>query len=178
MRKEECFYVGKISKKFSFKGEVILYIDADEPEQYIEMESFFIAFGNDLVPFFIEKSRFQKGKNLRLKLEDINTEEEADTIVGMEVFLPLDLLPTLAEDKFYYHEIMGFLVVDQNIGPIGSIMGVNDSTSQVLLEIKNEDGKDILIPLVDDFIVLLDKEKKEFHVNTPEGLIDLYLNED
>jgi 16S rRNA processing protein RimM len=178
MRKEDCFYVGKISKKFSFKGEVILYIDADDPQEYTEMESFFIAFGNDLVPFFIQKSRLQKGSNLRLKLEDIDSEEDADGIVGLEVFLPLDLLPTLAEDKFYYHEIIGFDVLDQNLGNVGKIVSVNDTTSQVLLEILNNSGKEILIPLVDDFIISVKKEEKVFQVNTPEGLIDLYLNED
>ena len=174
MTKEECFYLGRIVSKFSFKGEVLIKLDTDEPETYLEMESVFVEYGKNLVPFFIEKSSLQKSNLLRVKFEDVDTEEDAEDLIKSDLYLPLDLLPELDEDQFYYHEIIGFKVQDLNYGEVGILTGVNDTTSQALFEIE-KDGKQILIPMNDQFLHKVDKKNKIIWVKTPEGLIDLYL---
>ena len=108
MRKEDCFYLGKIAKKFSFKGEVLAYLDTDEPELYQNLESVFVEINKSLVPFFIESSSLHKEKFLRVRFEDIQTEEEADEIMGSEIYLPLSMLPKLEGTQFYYHEVIEF----------------------------------------------------------------------
>lgn len=174
MRKEDCFYLGSIVKKHSFKGEVVIKLDTDEPELYRNMESVFVDLGGNLVPFFIEKSSLSKGTMLRVKFDDVNSEAAADTIVKSGIYLPLDLLPKLEGTKFYYHEVIGFTVVDVNHGVVGVVVHINDAAAQPLFEIERE-GKEIFIPLIDDFIKKVDRKQKEIHVETPEGLIDLYL---
>lgn len=174
MQKEECFYLGKIVRKYSFKGEVLIKLDTDEPELYTEMESVFVDYNNNLIPFFIEKSGLHKSTLLRVQFEDVNSEEKADEIIGLEVYLPLDFLPELDDDQFYYHEIIGFTAEDITFGKIGIVKSVNDSAAQALFEIER-DGKQILIPVNDDFIKKVDKKNKILLLNTPEGLIDLYL---
>jgi 16S rRNA processing protein RimM len=174
MTKEECFYLGKIVAKFSFKGEVLIKLDTDEPETYTEMESVFVEYNENLVPFFIERSYLHKSTLLRAKFEDIETEEDAEDMIGAELYLPLSMLPELPEDKFYFHEIIGFDVIDAVHGNIGKIVSINDSTAQALFEI-DKDGKQILIPMNDEFIEKVDKKNKVVKVKTPEGLVDLYL---
>ena len=93
-------------------------------------------------------------------------------MIGKSVYLPLDQLPKLDDDQFYFHEIIGFKVIDSVQGPIGIITGVNDTSSQVLLEVEHND-KQILIPLVDELIQQLDKQKKQIYLSIPEGLLDL-----
>ena len=118
----------------------------------------------------------QKGNQLRLKIEDVNNEAEADEILGGEIYLPLKFLPKLTGNKFYFHEIIGYNIEDVNHGAIGIITAINDRTSQPLFEI-NANGIDVFIPMIDDFIVKVDREQKTILVKTPEGLIDLYLNQ-
>ena len=174
MTKEECFYLGRIVSKFSFKGEVLIKLDTDEPESYLEMESVFVEYDNNLVPFFIERSSLQKSNLLRVKFEEVDSEEDAEDLMKCDLYLPLNLLPELSEDQFYFHEIIGFSVEDAIYGTVGTLTGINDTTSQALFEIEKE-GKQVLIPMNDQFLEKVDKKNKVIYVKTPEGLIDLYL---
>ena len=175
MELKDCFYLGKITKKYSFKGELIISLDTDEPEIYKNLKSVFININGRLIPYFIEKSKSQKKATLRVKFEDINSEEEALSIINKEVYLPLENLPELKGKKFYYHEIIGYNVVDTNHGNIGLIIKVEDKTSQSIFIIKNN-GKEILIPVNDNIIQLINRKNKTIHITAPNGLIDLYLN--
>ncbi len=175
MRKEDCFYLGKIVSKYSFRGEVLVKIDTDEPELYDNMESVFIALRNNLVPFFITKCRLHKSLLLRIDFEEVNSEDDADKIMGSELYLPLSFLPELEGNKFYFHEVIGFTVIDDVHGDIGVIQSVNDTTSQALFEILKED-KQVLIPINDNIITKVNRKNKTIHVTTPEGLVNLYLS--
>ncbi len=166
MRKEDCFYLGKIAKKFSYKGEVLIYLDTDEPELYENMESVFVELNKHLVPFFIVTSSIHKGDFLRTRFEDIDSEEDADKIMGAAVYLPLSELPKLEGDKFYFHEVIGFDAEDERLGNIGKIVSINDSSAQPLFEILKGEIE-ILIPMIDDFIVKIDRENKKVVLNTP-----------
>jgi len=174
MQKENCFYLGKIVRKYSFKGELLVKLDTDEPELFTEMESVFVEQRKKLIPFFIEESSLHKSELLRIRFEDVNTEEEADALIGAHLYLPLEFLPKLTGNKFYYHEIIGYTAEDEAFGEIGVITGVNDSTSQALFEIDRE-GIQILVPIIDHFIKKVDRENKTMYLTVPEGLIEMYL---
>ena len=174
MRKEDCFYLGKIAKKFSFKGEVLIYLDTDEPELYENMESVFVEFNKNLVPFFIENSSLHKNDFLRGRFEDVDSEEEADKLIGLEVYLPLSMLPKLEGNKFYFHEVIGFEIEDKRLGVFGKIISINDSSAQPLFEVVNG-SVEILVPMIDQFLVKIDRENKKVIMDLPEGLVEMYL---
>ena len=174
MHKKDCFYLGTIVKKFSFKGELLAKLDTDEPELYEDLDAVFVDLRGTLVPFFIESSQLHKSDLLRIKFEDINTEADADTLIKTELYLPLAALPKLSGNKFYFHEVIGFQIVDENFGPVGTIVSINDTTAQALFEIEHN-GKEILIPINDEIITKVDREQKTITVKAPDGLIELYL---
>ena len=124
MKKEDCFYLGKIVKKYSFKGEIIAKLDTDQPDIYENLDALFIDVSNRLIPYFVEKSQLHKSNLLRLKLEDVSSESDADALLKKDLYLPLALLPKLEGNTFYFHEIIGFQVIDENFGPVGHITGV------------------------------------------------------
>jgi len=174
MQKEDCFYLGKIVKRYSFKGELLAKLDTDDPKKYTKMESVFVEKNNKLIPFFIVRGSLHKSTLLRVKFEGVDNDEDTEPLIGLKLYLPLDLLPELEEDKFYYHEIIGFSVEDVSFGSVGKISGVNDSAPQALFEI-DRNGTEILVPLIDRFIKKVDKENKVILLDVPEGLIEIYL---
>lgn len=173
MLKEDCYYLGKITKLHGFKGNLILHLETDEPELYETLESVFVEKNGMLVPFFFEFAQPHSNGKLLVKFEDV-TAEEAEKLVNRDLYLPLDTLPELDGTDFYYHEIIGFTIYDQTNTEVGQITGINDTTAQALFEIEN-DGKEILIPIVDDWILDLDRKNKAILVQIPDGLIELYL---
>lgn len=172
MRKEECFYLGKITKKFSFKGEVLAYLDTDEPHRYQNMESVFVEQSKTLIPFFIQKSSIHKNTHLRIKFEEVDSEAQADALLGCDLYLPLSKLPKLSGKKFYFHEIVDFALVDKNQGVVGRILGVNDTAAQLFFEIERQ-SQTYLIPILDAFIQKIDRSEKQFHVDLPKGVLDV-----
>ena len=174
MRKEDCFYLGKIAKKFSFKGEVLIYLDTDQPELYDNLESVFVELNKNLVPFFIENSSPHKNDFLRVRFEEVNSEEDADAILNKEVYLPLSTLPKLSGNKFYFHEVIGFEIEDQRLGVFGKIQSINDTTAQPLFEVLNG-NIEILVPMIDHFLVKIDRDNKKVIMNLPVGLVEMYL---
>ena len=173
MLKEDCFLVGWIVRKHGFKGDVIIKLDTDVPEQYEDMESIFLAQGEDLVPYFFERSSFTNKGFMKVHFEGVDTEADADRIMKSELFLPLDFLPELDDDAYYFHEIVGYDVVDAKHGNIGDVKLVDDSNAQTMLIVDNN-GTEIMIPM-DAMVKKVDKENKTVEIETPDGLLDLYL---
>ena len=108
------------------------------------------------------------------KFEDIIDEESATELINKEIFLPIDELPKLSGKKFYYHEVIGYMIHDITSGEIGLIEYINDQTSQHLFVV-NKNGKEILIPINDDFILNLDRKNKIINLKLPDGLLKIYI---
>lgn len=176
MRKEDCFFLGHISKKHGYKGTVRVHLDTDRPEAYSNLESVFVERNGQLVPFFIEQCQLVKNGGLLIDFEDVDSEQKAASLIGSGLYLPLSFLPALDGTDFYYHEVEGFMVVSEQGETIGAIQKVIDQTAQLLFEV-NYKGNDILLPAIDEFILKVDRANKEIHLKLPEGLLDLYNDE-
>jgi 16S rRNA processing protein RimM len=173
MEKESCFYLGTIVAKYSFKGELLVKTDSDNINSYTTLKNIFIEIENRLVPYFLQKCLVHKSSLLRIKLDDISDDKTSSGLLKRKIYLPLKFLPSLKGNKFYYHEVIGFDIIDKEIGKVGAIVRINDQTSQHLFEIENK-KKRIFIPIHDDLLDKIDRKNKIIYVNLPDGLVDLF----
>lgn len=171
---EGYYFLGRILKPFAAKGALMINLEVDDPEEYLELESVFVLMNGQLIPFFIENLELKHNNRAVIQIEDVDSIDQASILVGCELYLPVSMLKPLTGNRFYYHEVRGFEVYDNEKGFIGVITEVLEYPHQAVLSI-NFRNKEILIPITDEIIVNVDREKKHLYTDAPEGLIDLYL---
>jgi 16S rRNA processing protein RimM len=167
------FYLGKVTKPFGYKGDLVIYIDADNPQDYKKLESVLIETEGELIPFFIDRFEFKSANNVIVHFKDMGP-DESHQLVNNNLYLPLSALPVLTGNKFYFHEVIGFTVIDQERGDIGTIQSFLEFPTQSIMCI-DFGGKEILIPVIDQFIKEVSRTEKKMMIVAPEGLIDLYI---
>jgi 16S rRNA processing protein RimM len=173
---EGFFYLGVITKLHGRKGSLLVYLDTDEPEKYNELEALFVQNADgELLPYMIEHIEYQYRTQSHsiVKFRDMDA-DAAQSLVKSEVYLPLSMLPPLTGNNFYYHEVIGFKVVDKEKGNIGVIADFMELRKQPIMQI-DYNGTEILIPAIDHIFINVDREQKTIFIDAPEGLIDIYL---
>jgi 16S rRNA processing protein RimM len=173
MTHEDCFYLGKITRLHGYKGAMVLYIDADDPTRYYTVNAVYVELNGQLIPHFIQRAD-PKANQVIVTFEGVDGEEAAQRYVNKAIYLPISTLPKLSGKQFYYHEVIGFTITDLNFGVVGQVKAITDHPTNPLFMVDHQ-GKEVLIPMNDDCLVEINRDKGIIVVDTPEGLIDLYL---
>ncbi|MCR5445028.1 MAG: ribosome maturation factor RimM [Bacteroidales bacterium] len=174
MTTDQCYCLGRVSKPWGVKGQMVLFLDVDTPEDYLELDSAFVEIKGQLVPHFFHVDQMN-GNRAVVTFEEL-TPEQAHALAGHELYLPLDLLPKLDGNRFYFHEVVGFHVVDSVHGDIGTIAQVVEYPAQPLFRVM-KNGSEILIPVIDQVIDRVDRVLKTIFITAPNGLIELYMGD-
>ena len=172
---KDSIYIGQIAKLHGYKGGVSLFLDVTHPEEYMEMESFFVEIDGILTPFFVESFKLKNKGFAAVKFQGVDSEQEARSLLKKKVFIPESELKELDGSNFYDHEVIGYEVEDVVKGEIGKVTAIADLKQNPLLVIEFKD-KEILLPIFEGLIVNVDRKLKRLKVKAPDGLIDLYLN--
>ena len=172
MKKEDCFYLGYISKTQGFKGGLLAFLDVDDHRDYANLESVLVDLNGVLTPFFIETLQLKDKNFIYLKLEDVDDKDAAVVLSNKDLYLPLTELPDLGEDHYYLHELTGMRVIDEHKGELGMVDNVLDYATNPLIQVV-KGSREVLIPLNDNFIVRVDKVARAIRVNLPEGLLEI-----
>ncbi|MFD2721507.1 ribosome maturation factor RimM [Hymenobacter monticola] len=177
MTLDETYQLGYILKTHGLRGHVAAHFDVDDVADYLKLKTVYLALPAapaKLVEHKVEKVQSQSGNKVLLKLRGIDRIEEAEPLRGSQLYLPLTELPALEDDQFYFHDVVGFTVVDSTLGELGTVENFYELPQQDMLAMRYQ-GQEVLIPVVDELVSHADHEKKQVHVNLPEGLLDVYL---
>jgi 16S rRNA processing protein RimM len=171
MNKETCYKIGFIMKPHGLKGQVTIALDDEAPEDFAAIETVFVEVSERLLPYFIQDISL-KGNKAFLKLEDVDTAEEAHQISKSSLYLPKTSRPKSGRGEFYDDEVIGFEVSDTGAGTLGKITEVIQAGPNKLLAI-DWGGKEVLIPLNSPFIDSINKSKRKITVTLPDGFLEI-----
>jgi 16S rRNA processing protein RimM len=166
----DYFKAGYISKAHGLKGAVTLVLEQGAEDFLNNNQPLFLQINNSIIPYFIEDLQLQADKAL-VKLEDVNTAEDAQKLKGILVYLPKSVRPKSGRGEFYYDEIINFTVVTET-ETLGQVIRVeNEQVYPLLIVLSGE--KEIVIPVNAPFIQSVNKTLKKITVQLPDGLLDL-----
>ncbi|MDR1757232.1 MAG: ribosome maturation factor RimM [Culturomica sp.] len=173
IRQEECIVVGKVQKTHNLYGEVVIASDTDLLEKYADKPVFLLLEGAP-VPFFIS----EEGLSMRnhhsylVKFDLVDSQEEAEQLLGADVLvLGTDSDNVPAEPDIF--DLVGFAVTDERSGAEGVVADVADYSGNIVFTLVIF-GKEILLPLADDYLKQIDREEKKLVVFIPAEIADLY----
>ena len=169
IREEEVYLVGKINKPHGTKGELQFTITDDAFMVEEELEFIFCMLDGILVPFYVEEYRFRSDTTMLLKLEGIDSEDQARKLTGIDVYAKLVEHIPASDEELSWHFFRGCTVEDIKVGQLGRITHVDNSTLNTLFIIETAD-KELMIPAQESFIVSIDREKRHLVMDLPEGL--------
>jgi len=171
MTQSDCYKIGYIIKPHGLKGQVTIALEPDAPADFESINSLFIETGEKLLPYFIENISV-KGNRAFLKLEEVDTPEQAKQISRSGIFLPLETRPKSGRGEFYDDEVIGFEVVDSQVGSIGKVAEVVRTAGNRILSVV-QDEREVLIPLNAPFIDSVNKGKRRISITLPEGYLEI-----
>ncbi|MEF2143884.1 MAG: ribosome maturation factor RimM [Desulfovibrionaceae bacterium] len=167
--------VGRVVKPHGIRGELCVESYADSPSLFPQLESVLLGSGSKKpTRFGVASVRPHQGRML-LTLEGVADRTRAESLRGLDVFVPESTLPELDEDEFYLHDLLGLDVLQEDGTCLGVLEHFIEAGGQLTWAILHESGREILLPGVPEFILDVDIDAGKVVVAPPEGLVDLYL---
>lgn len=173
IKEKDMVEVGKILKPHGVKGEMTFLFNQIAFNED-DCKFFFFFLDGLYVPFFIEELRVTSNEAAIIKIEGINTIEEAIIYNNTLIFLPDEFLSEIEEEIYFeseWEQFIGYTVLGENDKLIGLIEHVDASTMNVLFIVKN-DNQEILIPATANFILEINSAEKQLRLDLPDGLLD------
>ena len=166
---EDLLKVGVITTTHGVRGEVKVFPTTDA-ERFMELEYVILDTGREKRELTIQNVKFFKNLVI-LKFEGIDNINDIEKYKGKELWVPREEAQELDEDEYYIGDLIGMDVLLEDGTRFGSLKDVMETGANDVYVVETEEGKEVLLPAIHDFIMDVDIEKNAMTIHLMKGLL-------
>jgi 16S rRNA processing protein RimM len=168
--------LGRVIRPHGLDGGLLVALHSDDPGNLLDAPTIALRGLPGTIPFRVESSesvgagpggRFR----LRLFLEGIGSRDRALPWVAAAVLVPPGALQALPEGEFYWRDLIGLRARSADGVLLGQIAEILATGAADVLVIRREGRRDLLLPVVAQWIVRLERERGELWLDPPAELV-------
>lgn len=160
--------IGKLRRPHGLHGELVMEIHTDFPERIEPGARVFL--GEQYIPVIIRSRRYHN-EGMLVGFEGVDTPEAAGRYRNLFVFTSNQILPDLEENEYYYHQLIGLRVQNENGDFLGVLTAILETGANDVYLVTGDHGEEILLPAIAKVILNVDLTKNTIRVHMLPGLI-------
>ena len=167
--KQEYFEIGQIVNTFGIKGFVKVNPFTDDMERFAELKSVLVVKNKELIEMQIEEIKYQKNVVL-IKFKGIEDINMAEKYKGCYIKIKRENARKLPKDTYFIADLIGMQVYDEQGNLLGKVNDIYNNKVHDIYVIKDDLGKQILLPSTKEVIKQIDMDNDRIVVHLIEGL--------
>lgn len=160
--------VGRLLRPHGVRGEILMAVMTDFPERFKPGAALYMGSRYDPVTI---KSVRHHNKGFIVTLEGYGDRQTVQHLTNQDLFVKTEDRPKLAKGEYYQHELIGMRVVTDEGETLGLLAEIIETGANDVFLVRPEEGKEILLPAIDDVILAIDVGDKQMTVHLLEGLL-------
>lgn len=161
--------IGYLRRPHGVSGEIIMDLHTDFPERIKSGRK--VLIGEKYQPFKLSSVRVH-GNGLLVRLQDVNTPEDAGRYRNQWVYVKASEVPPLPEGQHYQYEMIDLDVIDDQGNLLGKLVEILETGANDVYVVRNDSGKEILLPAIPSVILNVDMNQRSMKVHLIDGLIE------
>ena len=168
---EELFRVGVISNTHGIRGEVKVYPTTDNVRRFDDLKEVILDTGKEQLILHVTSVKYFKNMVI-LKFKEFDNINDIIPYKGMDLLVTRENAIPLEEGEYYIADIIGSKVITDEDKILGTLTDVLQTGANDVYVVKTKDGKEVLLPSIEDCILDRDIENKIVKVHIMKGLLD------
>lgn len=171
-KRSEPVLLGKVVATHGIKGQLRIAVYSGEFETILSLSSLMLKGADGGIETFEVSASAVHGKKILVALKGFGTINQALHLVGRELYATREQMPELAEGEYYWCDLLGLKVMTDGGELLGLVADIIATGSNDVYVVK-DDGREYLIPALEDVVLDINLDDGIMTVSPPEGLLDL-----